>query len=128
MGLVERIRERAAGRAEVMVTEGPGWIEVRSKSESGFPVRVYERDGQDSIHFSGWHEDASDEAETLNMVALGLSKSARLKVASRGGRDYSWTLESWEEGQWRPVSETALIFFPFWRRRSVRYLQNPVVE
>ncbi len=128
MGVVDRIREWAARHPEVVVTEGRGRIEVRSTDSSGFPVRVHDGSGQCTVYYSGWHEEAADEAEALNMVAFGLSKSARLKVVSRGGRDYSWTLESWEEERWRPVSETALIFFPFWRRKAIRYLQNAVVE
>lgn len=37
---------------------------------------------------------------------------------------YKWAAESREDGDWEMFSETGLLFFPYWRRSEIRYLQN----
>ncbi len=77
----------------------------------------------------GWHAhfDATQIETALNCFAFGLSDTARLEVHSRGGRDYRWTLEVFEDGVWRPDSTTGLLFFRFWRMKTVRYLRNSMI-
>jgi hypothetical protein len=45
-------------------------------------------------------------------------------VVYRGSTPTKWTVESRKDGRWTPESETGLLFFPFWRRRRIAYLQN----
>ena len=78
--------------------------------------------------FEGWHEHFERQEEALNCFAVGLSDSARLKVLSRGGVDYSWMLETRQENQWVPDSTTGLFFFPFWRKKVTRYLRNTLIN
>jgi hypothetical protein len=121
---IDRIREKAHKYPQVVVTERPGWIELQPHGAESFAVGLAEHDDGYTIHFDGWHEDLQSEDEALNLFAMGLSDQVRLRVTSRGAFDHSWTLETREGIGWAEGSTTALLLFPFWRRRKVRYLQN----
>lgn len=110
-----------------MVDESPGWIGVRPAGDTAFKVGLREKEGF-TVFYEGWHEEIDQENEALGLFARGLSSSVRLKVTSRGGFDHTWTAEFWEDGQWQHGNITGLFFFPFWRMKRVRYLQNDLVS
>ncbi len=104
-------------------------ITVFANSDNGFDVNLT-IDGGNSymVSFEAWHEETESEDEAVNLLALGLSNECRLKEYRRGKYSYKWTMELFEEGQWAEYSTTGLLLFPFWRKRSVRYLQNDLVK
>ena len=104
-------------------------ITVFADSDNGFDVNLT-IDGGNSymVSFDAWHEETESEDEALNLFALGLSNECRLKEYQRGKYSYKWTMELLEEGQWSEYSTTSLLLFPFWKKRSVRYLQNGLVK
>jgi hypothetical protein len=98
-------------------------------SSEGFSVSVTETSSNSyTVSFEGWHEDFEDASEALNVIAFGLSGECRLREYRRGGYAYRWTLEALEDGVWKEESTTALIFFPFWKKTKVRYLQNKLIS
>ena len=52
----------------------------------------------------------------------------RLRVTYRGEMPVSWSPE-WkqDDGTWKRLSETRLLFAPFWRSKRVAFLQNHVL-
>ena len=100
---------------------------MRPPGETSFTVGLSESREGYTVYFEGWHEDVGSEEEALNLFAMGLSDSTRLRVTSRGAKDHCWTVETREGDSWATGSTTGLLFFPFWRRKAVRYLQNAVL-
>jgi hypothetical protein len=124
---IDRIRERAREFPQLVLTERAGWIELKPPGADSFSVGLAEDDHGYTVYFEGWHERAQSEDEALDLFAMGLSDHARLKVTSRGTTDHCWTLETRDGDGWKRGSTTGLVFFPFWRRRKVRYLQNHII-
>jgi hypothetical protein len=103
-------------------------ITVFPRDETGFPVS-YARGGDNHVvSFLGWHEEFSAEEEALNCFAFGLSKECRLQVRYKGDRAYKWIVElKTAEGVWEPKSEVGLLFFPYWRKSRIVYLENGLI-
>lgn len=128
MSAIETIRAKLQKYPQLRYDHTPDSITVEPASPDGFFVTLQEGGGSYTVSFDGWHEHFDSEAEALNCFAFGLSDECRLRVTSRGSSDYCWTVQHLVDGDWRDGSETGLIFFPFWRRRSVRFLQNRVLR
>lgn len=124
MSAIAKVRERLAKYPQVRYAENSNSIEVHPADESGFTVGLYQGAGEIVVRFEGWHEHFKAESEALNCFAFGLSERCRLRVVYRGRTPVKWAVESWIDGTWMPDTETGLIFVPFWRSKSVRYLQN----
>ncbi len=103
-------------------------ISVLPQNSHGFNVTLLQNsEASYTVFFNGWHEDFEDVEETVNVFGLGLSDECRLKEYRRGNIAYKWTVETLEDGQWLEHSTTSLLFFPFWRKREVQYLQNKLL-
>ena len=81
-----------------------------------------------TVFFEGWHEEFDDSEEALNCLAFGLSKDCRLKEHSRGSTPYKWTVEYLDGDNWEESSTTGTFFFPFWKSKKMRYLQNNLID
>jgi hypothetical protein len=128
-GAIAAIQEKLRKYPDLRSELGADFIEILPGDDRGFMVGLHDHGGTISVYSDGWHEDDfKDKEEALDCFALCLSDGARLKVLSRGGFDYCWTLEVREESEWVRYSTTALLFFPFWRRRVTRFLQNRLVS
>lgn len=92
--------------------------------EHGFTVWLMESAEGCTVGFNGWHEEFADKAEALDCFGFGLSDKCRLQVFSKGASEYKWVLQAFENNQWVSYSTTALVFFPFWRKTRISYLQN----
>ena len=126
--VIRRIRDRAARHPELLVTEAPGWIEVRPPGVASFAIVLVDQATSYTVYFEGWHEECAGMDEALDLVAMGLSDSVRLRVVRRGTVDCSWTLEVRTPDGWEAESTTGRLLFPFWKRREMRYLQNSVIR
>ncbi len=102
-------------------------ISIFPTSGDGFTVSLYEREGNFTVAFDGWHEEFQDKDAALNCFAFGLSSECRLKEVRRGKFACKWTVESWEDGEWIEDSTTGFLIFPFWKKEEVRYLQNTLL-
>jgi hypothetical protein len=127
---LEKIREKLAARPELSVVDGGHEVTVRALEPTGFDVCFAQEAEGYAVYFGPWHQHFSraDAQSALECFAFGLSEDARLKVHSKGGKDYRWTLEALDNGVWHTHSTTGLLFFPFWRKRQVRHLQNRVLR
>ena len=125
MNVVEDIKGRLKKYPQVRYESDASSITVVPSSPDGFAVTlVVNAANSYTISFNGWHEDFEDAEEVLNAFAFGLSDECRLKEFRRGRFAYRWTMESLEDGRWEEQSTTGLLLFPFWMKKSVRYLQN----
>src|SRR5215813_12637481 len=128
MNVIEEIKRRLSKCPDVQFSSDACSITILPVSSEGFSVTVTETSSSGyTVSFEGWHEDFEDANEALNVFAFGLSDECRLREYRRGGFAYKWTLESWEDGQWKANSTTALFFFPFWRKLEVLHLQNKLL-
>jgi hypothetical protein len=121
--LIERLKRHP----ELDYKEIPGGVRIGPPGPGGFVVEVRGGDGEWTVFLgeAGFHETFDSEDETLNLVACCYSGEARLREVWRGGSPAKAFLEAREEGTWRCVSETGLIFVPFWRKRREVVLENP---
>ena len=127
MSAIDVIRAKVAKYPSLGVDESEGWIGVLPVGEGCFQVALRLKASGFTVFFEGWHEEIEREEEALELFARGLSSSTRLQVVSHGGVDHRWTAEFLNDGAWERGNITGLFFFPFWRRRVVRYLQNDVI-
>lgn len=123
---IARLRAKLARHPELAVRDEGERITVPARSPDGFDVAFAADADGCTICFGPWHEhfEAAEVESALCCFAFGLSGQARLRVESRGGVDCKWTLEVLEAGEWKTHSETGLLFYPFWARRSIRHLRN----
>lgn len=103
-------------------------MEIPACNSSGFCVWAEELNPGYRVGYEGWHEEFTDLDAALNCFAFGLSRACRLRVFRRGAVDYKWQVLYQENGNWRVDSETGSIFFPYWRRKHMRELQNDLLE
>ena len=129
MNVIEDIKVRLKKYPDVHYESDASSITVVPSSPNAFAVTLVVNAAQSyTIFFDGWHEDFEDPEEALEAFAFGLSDECRLKEFRRGRFAYRWTVESWEDGRWEEQSTTGLLLFPFWMKKSVRYLQNNLLS
>ncbi len=101
---------------------------IHPLDENGFEIRIDAASDEYLVFFKGWHEHFSDVKEALNCVAFGLSKECRLKVFSKGGKEYKWIVEFFENEQWKEDSETGTVPLSFWKKKEILYFRNNLIE
>lgn len=127
MNAIEQIKEKLRKYPHVTYELGKSSITVLPTSSKGFNVSL-EITGMDhTVFFNGWHENFQREEEALDCFAFGLSDECRLKECRRGSFAYRWIVESKQEGEWVADSETGLFLVPFWRTKTIHYLQNDLI-
>jgi hypothetical protein len=102
-------------------------LTLQPADSNGFTLRLTERPGHWTVAYDGWHEEFDSEREALNCFAFGVSAACRLRVEYRGDTAVKWTVESLSNGAWVAHSTVGLLDPFFWRRHSVRYLQNHLI-
>lgn len=125
---IQTIIEKLKKYPNVEYDAGEDFIEVLAVSNSGFLVSFEDFDSEKIVSFSGWHEHFFDEKEALNCFAFGLSKKCKLEVHLRGDFEYKWIVHSLEGENWIVDSEVGLLFRPFWKKHSIKVLQNKLWE
>jgi len=130
MNLIDNIKTRLSKYPDIRYESDASSITVFPHSPDGFAVTLVVNGGNVyTISFAGWHEDFEGEEEAHNAFAFGLSYECRLKEYRRGNFAYKWTVEYLDDdGQWKEESTTGLLLFPFWKRSTVRYLQNNLLR
>jgi hypothetical protein len=129
MSLVEEIRAKLLKYPDARYEIEDKRIRVLPTSENGFKVSLLEPgNNYYMVFFNGWHEDFTESERALDCFALGLSTQCRLLEYHRGDYAYKWVMEVKRPTGWVRQSVTALVFFPFWRRRKVRVLQNQLLR
>jgi hypothetical protein len=105
-------------------------ISVDTQDENGFPVTLCVGGRELMVSADFWHEhfDKDEEEHALNCFAFLLSDACRIKVEYRGEKPKSWTLESFENGEWKSDSTTGVFNLRFWRPTQVAYFQNRLIK
>jgi hypothetical protein len=102
-------------------------LEVPAQTRNGFRVWIRQRAGRYTLGFEKWHQEFTQPAPAFDFFMFGLSRVCRIRVLSCGGVDYKWQVERQHDLRWVPVSESGLVFYPFWWKRTERFLQNDIV-
>lgn len=128
MNVIDKIREKLEKYPVAKFKVKENSITFIPDTEDGFEVRLVAQPNRYFVSYDGWHEEFEDENEALKCFGFGLSEKCRLKVTQRGRMRYRWLLQINVDNEWRPETETGLIFFPFWLRKSERFLQNHIIK
>ena len=76
---------------------------VTPEAPGSFQIDFWERGDGITVYFgTGWHCDFEDEEAAVACFWLGLSPDCRLRTYSWGPIPYRATVETLEDGQWRP--------------------------
>jgi hypothetical protein len=130
MGLIARVKKKLDEEYPHIKYEiKDNVLTVPSADKNGFEVGVY-LESKEWVVFGGkaWHEHFSDEEAALNCFGCCLNNKYRLKTYFSGNFEYKGTLERLEDGQWHEIDTIGLLFYPFWRKRTIKYLQNNLVD
>lgn len=76
---------------------------------------------------NGVHDHVHEANTLLELVALALSDSFRLREIWRGSFWQRGMLERRTDAGWEGVTETGLLFFPFWRGARETIRQNRII-
>jgi hypothetical protein len=128
LSVIEEVKAKLLKYPNIKYQIGDDYIRVFPVSEGGFEVGLMVLEGEYKVNFEGWYERFEDKDEALNCLAFGLTTKCRIKEYRRGNIDYKWTLESKENAQWVEQGTVSLIFFPFWRKKEIKYLQNTLIK
>lgn len=128
MGAIDQVRQMLSSYPQVKYERTASSISVPPLSSEGFRVTLEVSHNHFMVSFNGWHENFQRQDEALNCFVFGLSDECRLQEIRRGNFAYRWIVEFNENGSWVADSETGLFFFPFWKTKEVRYLQNSLMS
>ena len=127
MDAIEEIKQKLRKYPDVKYQAEDSHIVVFPPSENGFEVGLSVLEDEYQVNFEGWYQRFESVEEALNCFAFGLSSDCRVKEYFRGDVAYKWTLEYKDNSSWLADSTVALFFFPFWKKRRIRYLQNNLI-
>ncbi len=121
---LEDFKKRLEAYPQIGWRECRGCIYVDPKSETNFEVAVCINDFTSAIFCEGWRRDLDDLEDLFKCFLFVLSPQARLKVDSKGSKDFRWALQSRKGDEWVTESKKGALFYPFWKKMITRYLQN----
>ena len=113
----------------VQLEHGKDFVRVLPGCPEGFEVHIDQIwENHYSVTYGGWHEDFYSLEQALGWFFLGLSNHCRLKVCSKDGKPFRWTVEYWDEPNWRKRSTKTT-----WSHRILTpavtvYLQNDLLS
>jgi len=135
--IIDEIREKMMRFPLAHIEYDETSITYLPSASDGFAVRlvVYPGTPQErySVYFNGSHEEFVHPRDAILTFGYGLSTDCRLREYVRLGRAYRWIVDVWDEKtqQWKPDWEICwftMPFWQFWRRPTVRYLQNRLID
>jgi len=103
-------------------------VTIYPLNPDGFEIGLVLAGRGATVTFEGWHQAFTEAADALAVIRLGLSQAARLEVHFRGTVPYRWTVQADRSGTWLNVSTVSRLLYPFWRSKTIRYLQNRVLK
>lgn len=105
-------------------------LTIEPANEKGFAITIGVNNQEIIVSADFWHEhfENTDEEQALNCIAFLLSDACRLKVEYKGEKPKTWTLGSFQNGQWIGDSTTGLFNFNFWQPTRVEYFQNQLIK
>jgi hypothetical protein len=128
MTVIEKLGARLGVHPQLRVEGGKRWLRVLPARLNGFVVEMEESGGRIEVRLDGWRERFRDPDEAVECFLFGLCRDCRIRVHSAGKRDFRWTLQYRHGPYWISDTTRRSLLRPFWRRRSVRYLRNDLIE
>jgi hypothetical protein len=127
MNIKEKLK-RQLKLKNISYTEDEKSISVPGE-EDGFDVTLFpDQDiSEPYVVFYGdmYHEHFEDEEDAIKCFMFGLSNKCRLRVEYWGNKAYRWIMEyKRENGEFEADYETGCLLKPFWKKKTVKYLQN----
>lgn len=104
-------------------------IRVLPAVREGFEVVIEEVwENHFSVSFDHWHEDFYNLEEATDCFLLGLSNRCRVKVESKGGVPFRWTVEYLDSREWHERSSNSVWTHRFLSAATTAYLQNDLLS
>jgi hypothetical protein len=113
---------------QIQFERGEDSVRVHPTTPEGFEVVIEQIwESHYSVSYGGWHEDYHTLEEALGCFFFGLSNRCRLKVQSKDGNPFRWTVEHWNDPSWRERSTKASWSHRFFKPTVTTYLQNDLL-
>lgn len=123
--MIDEILKLLGDCPQVHCEKGEDRVRVLPAGPQGFEVSIEQIwDQHYSVSYGGWHEDFEAWGEALRCFLVGLSNHCRLKVQSKDGNPFKWTVEDWEDPAWRERSTTATFSPKLFTPAVTAYLHN----
>ncbi|MBX3439747.1 MAG: hypothetical protein KF861_19815 [Planctomycetaceae bacterium] len=96
---------------------------------NGFDVGLDYQKGVWTVNYDGWHDHFNTPEDAEKCFQFGLTGACRIKIEWRGKFPYRFTLQvPCRDGQsWCDESAAGRFLYPYWRYRTVTFLQNQLV-
>ena len=107
---------------------------IEPKNENGFGIYLDIDERENTVHFDSFHFhfDKSEEGEEdlLSYIGYALSNHSRLKIYSKGNKEFKWKFEVQEENRdkWISSGTTALLYFNPFKKTVISYRQNDWID
>lgn len=113
---------------QIQCERGEDSVRVHPATPEGFEVAIEQVwENHYSVFYGGWHEDFHTLEEALSCFFFGLSNRCRLKVQSKDGNPFRWTVEHWNDPSWRERSTKSSWFHRILTPTVTTYLQNDLL-
>lgn len=122
-GLVEKYKSDLLIKEETETS-----LTVIQTGEKRFPVTFHCLESGFKVQIKGLHKLFLAEEDALDYFASSLSDDCRLKVVMVGDTEYKWYLEVKEGKEWITENYSEIALFPFWKKKSVEYYQNNLIN
>jgi hypothetical protein len=123
--ILEQLIDKFSNRPGLKTDLTGNTFSIVPSEPGGFKLWIREDKGRKfTVGFDRWQETFNDATQALACFALGLSKDCRLKVASRLGARYHWTVQQYVGGLWVDGSVHVEKIVSIWPFRKIEYLQN----
>lgn len=136
--IIDTIKEKLQSYPQIRTEQASSnQLTIFASDENGFDIVIYSDAQNGAIYFNGFHyhfdelpldtlEDTQDALNSIARLALyGMTGQARLKELSKTGKPFKYILQiQRDDGQWMDHGSNGRLFFKYWAKTSVRYLQN----
>jgi len=112
----------------VRYERGEDSVRVPAPTPEGFDVIIEQIwEGHYAVSYGGWQKDFELLEEAVACFLVGLSILCRLKVESKDKKPFRWTVEHWEDPNWRQVSSHGTWSPHIFTPAGISYLQNDLL-
>jgi len=110
-------------------------LQFPAQDADGFDVEIHASPNCLVVYADAAHSEVEDPPElqervreALRWVQDLLSPRTRLRIQFAGSAPYRWSVEVFEDGKWKVVFLTGLLFWNFFGRRHEVIRQNRIVN
>jgi hypothetical protein len=123
--ILDQLIDKFSRHPSLKTEQSENTFAILPNDQNGFKLWIREEKARKfTVGFDRWQETFNDATQALACFALGLSKDCRLKVYSRLGARYHWTVQQYQGGLWVDGSEYKEKIVSIWPFRKTEYLQN----